>query len=70
MSCDQPTRLDVLLAAAEKGDVGANHILRLLVVEAFRRGKKLPPDMVKWILARQPTLTHDDLCHVPKSSLV
>jgi hypothetical protein len=64
---DSPLRLLAdLLAAVEKGDQGANIILRLLVVEAFRRRKKLPPDLVKRILARQPTLTHDDFAHVPQ----
>jgi hypothetical protein len=64
---ESPTKLlPDLLAAAEKGDQGANYILQILVVEAFRRKKKLPPDLVKRILARQPTLTHDDLFVVPK----
>jgi hypothetical protein len=62
---DGYTMLYEYLTKSQTGDRYANYILQLLVVEIMRRHKTMPMEL-KWILARQPTLSHDDLSMVPK----
>jgi hypothetical protein len=57
---DESPEVDELLAKAQTGDRYSNYILRLFVVEIFRRHQIVPLEII-WILAREPTLVHDEL---------